>query len=177
VIVHNILQTEAWRERVHRGKLYRNDSFLEFITSKPLKGCGWPPEKVEALIKDDAVILEEWRRATTAPKHIHGDSDGDVITIKPRRGTNRAYLLGRLKRERRDLFERVARKELTTHAAAIEAGFRKKLSALEQIRRLVPKLTDEERTILADELSANSAIDALRCQFQFALRQNRPNRS
>jgi hypothetical protein len=48
---------------------------------------------VEALIKDDEVILEEWRRATTAPKHLHGD--GDVITIKPRRGTDRAYLLGR----------------------------------------------------------------------------------
>jgi hypothetical protein len=115
-----------------------------------MQGCGWPPEKVEALLRDDPVVLTEWRRATTGP---HG---GDRTTkpcntsLAPVYGT--AYLLGRLKRERRDLFEKVARKELSTHAAAVEAGFRKVPTPLDKIRKLLPKLTAEERAILKDEL-------------------------
>jgi hypothetical protein len=159
-LVHRIIETGAWQERVHRGKLYRNDSFLAFITTKPMQGCGWPPEKVEALLRDDAVILAEWRAATTAPKHIHADTCN--TSIRPVYG--RAYLLGRLKRERRDLFERVARKELSTHAAATEAGFRKKLSALEQIRKLLPRLTPEELHIFEGEgqSAIESASDVIR---------------
>jgi hypothetical protein len=52
-----------------------------------------------------------------------------------------AHTLTRLKRERRDLFARVVKKELSAYAAAIEAGFRKKLSKLEQMLRWLPKLT------------------------------------
>jgi hypothetical protein len=52
--------------------------------------------------------------------------NGYNVTSLPRRtGNSRAYTLDRLKRERPDLFERVARKELSANAAAIEAGFRR----------------------------------------------------
>jgi len=149
-LIHRVLETGAWQERIHRGKTYRNDNFLSFITNKPMQGCGWPPEKVEVLLRDDPVILAEWREATTAPKHVH--SDGDVITITPRRGTDRAYTLQRLKQQNPELFKRVARGEMSANAAAIEAGFRKKLSVLDQICKLLPKLTKEERATLKVQL-------------------------
>jgi hypothetical protein len=153
-LVHRVIETGAWRERVYRGKTWRNDSFLEFITSKPLKGCGWPPDRVEALIKDDPVILAEWTQATTGQHggdRKSGKNKFDVINLDPKTGTSRAYLLGRLKRERPDLFYRVTRKELSTHAAAIEAGFRKKPSLLEQVLKSVPKLTDEEWEVVLNK--------------------------
>jgi hypothetical protein len=58
--------------------------------------------------------------------------------------------LARLDRDNPDLAARVRAGELSANAAAIEAGWRKKrackkLSALEQILRLLPKLTAEER--------------------------------
>jgi hypothetical protein len=30
-----------------------------------MQDCGWPPEKVEALLKDAPVVLAEWREAMT----------------------------------------------------------------------------------------------------------------
>jgi hypothetical protein len=72
----------------------------------PLAGCGWPPEKVEALIKDDPKVLALWREATTAAKHRHDDTDN--VRIKPKHGNQRAYTLVRLKRERPDIAARLA---------------------------------------------------------------------
>jgi hypothetical protein len=43
--------------------------------------------------------------------------------------------------------------EMSANAAAIEAGFRKKPTALEQIRKLLPKLSPTERAQLRDELA------------------------
>jgi hypothetical protein len=37
----------------------------------PLRGCGWPLAKVEALIKDDPETLAMWRKAVTPAKHGH----------------------------------------------------------------------------------------------------------
>jgi hypothetical protein len=67
------------------------------------------------------------------------------------------YTLARLDRSRPDLAKRVRAGELSANAAAIAAGWRKKpkkLSALEQIRRLLPKLNTEERGIV-HELTAD----------------------
>lgn len=58
---------------------------------------------MEALIPNELVVLAEWRKATTAPKGRPVTKNGDVITIKPKRGTDRAYLLDRLKREARSI--------------------------------------------------------------------------
>jgi hypothetical protein len=42
--------------------------------------------------------------------------------------------------------------DLSANAAAIEAGFRKVRTPLEQIMRLLPKLTPDERRKVHDEL-------------------------
>jgi hypothetical protein len=76
------------------------------------------------------------------------------MTLAHQRGNRRAYTLDRLKRNNPELFAKVVNGELSANAAAIEAGFRKKLSALEQIRKLIPKLTAEDCDFLAGELYA-----------------------
>lgn len=60
-------------------------------------------------------------------------------------GTSRAYTLDRLSREAPGLYEAVCRKELSANAAAIQAGFRKRPAPFEQIKKLLPKLTPDER--------------------------------
>jgi ribosomal protein S9 len=63
------------------------------------------------------------------------------------------YWLTRLERDGfTDLAAKVRSGELSAHAAAIKVGFRKKLSALEQILRLLPKLSDEDRSTVQKEL-------------------------
>jgi hypothetical protein len=81
-----------------------------------------PPAKVEALIKDEPEILALWREATTGAKHLHNKKgDAYIVSINDRpvrHGNARSYTLGRLKRERPDLFERVAAGELSANKAA-----------------------------------------------------------
>lgn len=140
--VRRVLETEAWRLREYRGKRYEHRTFLDFITAKPPAGCGWPPAKVEVLIKDEPEVLAMWREATTGKPHVHADRCN--TTLKAVRGT-KAHTLSRLKRERPDLFKRVVAGKLSANAAAIEAGWRKRPTTLEKILKLLPKLTPTER--------------------------------
>lgn len=151
-LINRLLKTGAWKEREVRqlGEIVRFDSFAAFIQAAPLRGCGWPLEKVEALIKDDPETLTMWRQATTAEKHLH-KADGDNVTISPKRGNSVAYTLDRLSRERKDLFERVKAGELSANAAAIEAGWRSK-DALTTLRRGWKKATPEERATFRGEI-------------------------
>jgi hypothetical protein len=83
-----------------------------------LSGCGWPPEKIEAIIRDDAEVLALWREAVTAPKHVHRDNDN--VIIKGQQGNSKSYTLDRLKRKKPDLFKKVVAGELSANAAAIK---------------------------------------------------------
>jgi KilA-N domain len=75
--------------------------------------------------------------------------------IKPTQGgTSADYTRKRLKRDRPDLLERVAEGEMSLNAAAIEAGFRKVKTPLEQVMALIPKLTEEERQEVLEYLTA-----------------------
>lgn len=57
---------------------------------------------------------------------------GDNVTMPPLdRGNSETYALKRLKRDAPELAEKVVRGELSAHAAAIAAGFRKKLVQVE----------------------------------------------
>jgi hypothetical protein len=69
---------------------------------------------------------------------------GDNVTLIAR-GNAAAYTLARLTRDRPELAELVRAGELSANAAAIVARFRPRLSTLERIRKLLPKLTAEER--------------------------------
>jgi hypothetical protein len=116
---------------------------------------------VEALLQKsgDAVVEAMFRRAMTAPVGKPGHNSGNV-TIKPERGTSRAYILDRPQRERPELFAQVEAGKLSANAAAIEAGFRKKLTAFERIQKLLPELTAEERRWLREALSTEEEAAA-----------------
>jgi hypothetical protein len=153
-IIRTLLETEAWRDREVDGRPYHNDSFLQFITTKPLQGCGWPVEKVRALLKDEPEVDAMFRDAITAAKgtNQYTKQDSDNITIHPERGTSRAYVLSRLKRERPDLFARVVAGEMSANAAAIKAGFRKQQSPLDVLRATWRKASQKERDTFRQEI-------------------------
>lgn len=151
-LVRRIIETGAWRERVHDGTTFTNDTFLDFIVDPPLKGCGWQPDKVEALIKDEPETLALWRGATTGRAGRPSKKHDNIMNSRPgAQGTSRAYILDRLKRERSDLFRRVVAKELSANAAAVAAGWRKPPSPLADLRRAWRKASAAERAaFLAD---------------------------
>jgi hypothetical protein len=150
-LVKRLLESGGWRERevVQINEIVRFDSFVDFIRSPPLRGCGWPLEKVEVLIRDDPETLTMWRQATTGEKHLH-KTDHDNVIITSKQGNSRAYTLTRLKRERPDLYARVKAGELSANAAAIEAGWRSN-DALTKLRRAWKSASSDDRmTFLAE---------------------------
>ena len=90
---------------------------------------------------------------TLATRHDFGDSGICYLpTGQSGAGAGDGNLV-RLRKSRPELFERVVAGEITLPAARREAGFIRKRSALEQIKKWLPKLTDAERDELRELLA------------------------
>jgi hypothetical protein len=95
-------------------------------------------------------VRARWREALTPEAHRPSGSHNNVMTSV--QGNSLGYTPARLKRAHAEFYGRVIAGELSANVAAIEAGFRMRPSALEQILKLVPKLTVEERRQLREPL-------------------------
>jgi hypothetical protein len=160
--IKRVIETEAWREREHRGRVFKHTTFLDFITTKPLAGCGWSPEKVAALLKDEPEVLRMWREVTKVGQGRRTDLVDIVNEVKPSKGNSRAYTLDRLKRDRPDLFDKVCAGELSANAAAIEAGWRKPPTPLGTLRKAWAKATPDQQAEFWAEHAAEMAQRAER---------------
>ncbi len=76
-----------------------------------------------------------------------GNNQPDDISLKKQYGTSAEYLVRRLKRDAPEIAEYPS-----ARAAGIAAGIVKVPTPLEQIRRLLPRLTADERETLRREL-------------------------
>jgi len=103
------------------------------------EGLGLDPEMVEwaleglhrmrpeqAVSLDEMVVLGRREIGRGKPGPGRGHKTGDNVTRFPGdRGNSSKYTLARLNRDRPDLAAKVRAKEITTNAAAIQAGFRR----------------------------------------------------
>lgn len=103
-------------------------------------------EKVARLI--DAEVDKQPTKAEAGAKGGRGKKA--VCNTKSFAGAT--YILKRLKRDRPDLFARVIAGELSANAAAIEAGWRKSPSALDQLRKAWKRATEKERKAFLEEV-------------------------
>jgi hypothetical protein len=136
-------------------------TFREFVEAKPFRGLGEKLEDIERLLVGDPEAVVRLRELVVAghggdrksedikTDNVSLDSDlfPEPVSRKKKAdaGNSAAYTLTRLKNERPDLFARVVAKELTANAAAIEAGWRKKPTALEAAQAAFQRLSQDER--------------------------------
>jgi len=141
--------------------------FFRFVAAKHPEGLGLAPSELQCIVEkfkhphevppyNDKKIMArmKWMRERVRSLLSEGlaDHGGDrtkqvdnVNLNQPKGGNSSTYTLKRLKRDNPRLAEQVIKGELSANAAAIEAGFRKKLTPFEQIVRLIPKLTKGEK--------------------------------
>jgi hypothetical protein len=103
--------------------------------------------------RDLVLSLHDYRCALCAGRPKNGEAreiKNQVYTVNLNKGGNRrAYILARLERDgHAELAAKVRAETMSAAAAAIQAGFRKKLTLYEQVLRLLPKLTAAERQAL-----------------------------
>ncbi len=142
-----VLRDEAWRERrIRTGQIVTHSRFIDFIATPPLEGLGEDPDRIKKLLRDDLAALAAFEIAIVGEKHKRRPaSDGDNITIKPERGTGRAYTLRRLSKDNPDLFAEVTAGKLSANKAAIRAGYRKEPTAIQQLQHWWKKATTKDR--------------------------------
>ena len=148
-LLKRVIQEKVWERRIHNGHLIELPNLRALITEKPIRGWGQNPDKIQAVIQDDAEALALFREAMVEGhggdrKTINIKSDN--VTLDPvERGNSKSYTVSRLKRDRPDLFGKVVAGELSANKAAIEAGFRRKPTTIEQIKTLWSKATPDEQ--------------------------------
>lgn len=150
-LLKKIISEKAWERRVHNGRVIELSSLRELIESKPVDGWGQDPAKIEAVIRDDAEALAMWHLEMT-PEHggdhgnqYTGGKSNNITLATPDRGTSRSYTVARLKQQAPELFEKVVSGELSANAAAIQAGFRKVKTPLENLEYWWRKASEVER--------------------------------
>lgn len=141
-----VIREKFWERRIHNGHLIELPNLRALITEPFPRGWSEQPDKIEAIIKSDIESLALFREAMVdgpgGDRQSESKSISDNVTnALVVRGNSKSYTVSRLKRDRPDLFERVVAGELSANRAAIEAGFRKVPTTLEQIKSMWSKAT------------------------------------
>jgi hypothetical protein len=103
-------------------------------------------------------LSEAMKGNTNARKDGENSGDNIKAVSQPHGSNSAAYLVRRLKRDAPEIAEALARGEYpSARAAGIAAGIVKVATALEQILRLLPRLTQAERRRLRRELDKGGA--------------------
>ena len=155
-LLRRIIENKAWEARqVKMHGVVQLANLRELITKEPMVGWGENPDRIEALIRDDAEVLAMWREAMKGkpgrPKSTQKTNRNPTTLKTADRG--RAYDLSRLQRESPELFAQVAAGTISANAAAIKAGFRKKLKPLDILRQAWAKASETERETFIQEIT------------------------
>ena len=162
-LLRRIIENRAWECRqVKMRGVVQLANLRELITKEPMEGWGENPERIEGLIKHDVEVLAMWRDAMKGKQG--GDrrsdvaiKDDNIILDKANQGTSRSYTVSRLQREAPELFAQVVAGTLSANAAAIQAGFRKKPTALEMLCRDWKVANAQERKAFLAKIEKRAA--------------------
>jgi len=174
-LIVRVIRDELWREFYCEPMQsdVRHESFERYVTDNLPTGLGTTIRFLKNLCRDDVEALAAIDKAT---KREPGDGKNqytkqeclvDIINEAERpTGTSRDYAIRRLRKDRPDLLEKVIAGQLSAHAAAVEAGhrkkptpaevcvrsFRKAENRLEAVKLIISELEPHERLALIELL-------------------------
>ncbi len=123
-----IIRNRAWERRVDHGHVIELGSLRELITLKPLKGWNESIEAVKRAIRDDAEALSMLDAELQGKPGRPEQAEETLYNVQDLAPTGNAQVAGlrRLRTQRPDLHDEVVAGKLSTHAAMVKAGFRRK---------------------------------------------------
>ncbi len=129
-----IANINAWMKHTTEfGETITPKDFKEFVEKQYPFGLGTKIDILEKLIKDDKEALSIFTRLKTAKPGgdrqscRHKESNNyNIMNGSPRQGTSKQYALRKLRKDAPELHQLVLNDELSSHAAMVKAGFRKK---------------------------------------------------
>ena len=149
-LLRRIIESRAWEARqVKMRGVVKLANLRELITKEPMVGWGENPDRIEALIRDDAEVLAMWREAMKAQGKRNLPDNVKGVTA----GNSRSYTVSRLQREAPELFAQVVAGTISANAAAIQAGFRKKPTPLELLKAIWAKASNTDRETFIQQIN------------------------
>lgn len=159
-VVIRILREDRWQRFMTKsGKeiIYAKGEFAKYVETALPKGLGTSLQMLKNICRDKPEAIALIEKATAGKQG--GDRKSEKIKVdninldhKVKGGTKAAYLLRRLMNSKPDLYQSVIDGEMSTHKAAIAAGIVKVPTIYEQVLKLIPKLSDQERQKLREIL-------------------------
>jgi hypothetical protein len=125
-LLKRILAEESWRDfETRRGEHVTHDRFIDFVTTRPLRGLGASMDLITRIVgTDDPELLRMLRDALKSRRGRRTDLEPGVDFTLSAKGEDVALTAERLAREAPEEYEAVLRGERTIHAAAVRAGIR-----------------------------------------------------
>lgn len=129
-LLKRVCNENAWRKRVVRqtNEVVAFPDFSVFVTTTPPDGLGVDIDTLRKLCRDDPEARDIIDHVTQRPPHRPVSVDIINAYDKQERptGTSANQALRKLRVDAPELHRRVLDRELSPHAAMIEAGFRRK---------------------------------------------------
>jgi hypothetical protein len=119
-----IIESGVWRDFVTpNGRRVTHERFADFVTATGLDGLNSDIRTVENVCRDNKrardAVDQALQRPVGHPAIVDNGNDRPT-------GNTEAAALRRLRKDRPDLHAQVLNGELSAHAAAVEAGFRRR---------------------------------------------------
>ena len=151
--IHRALAERIWEGRIdQRGREWKYDSFVAYLTAQPPGGLSQKLDDVRPMILADNETLRLFDEAVQRPPYIHARDDVDNVHVTPRpTGNSKQAGIRRLRKaaasdERAaELLRLVASHEMSTNAACVAMGWRKKPCAFDRVVAAYRKLDADER--------------------------------
>jgi hypothetical protein len=127
--ITDLIDYDRWREFIEPAD--RNRKTYQAFTEFCQKSLKCHPETLMDRVRDSPSLkarIEELAIQPHGGDHTSPASKSDNVTLaplQPKRGNSQASGMRRLMKDWPDLAKKVERGELTVHAAAVKAGFRK----------------------------------------------------
>jgi len=162
-----VIVEKQWQRRVDKnGKPFA--SFEAFVTHRLWQGLESTIDDLRVFCRRHADVVRLILEAMEPGRERRGSTEAEranrvdnINSTSSKGGTSALYTLKRLKRERPDLFQEVIGGGKSANAAAIEAGWRKRLSDLDRVIKLLRKLSplDRQRVrTMLDEIETSKKL-------------------
>jgi hypothetical protein len=159
-----VLERESWKKRVRpgTGEIIEFKHFEEFVSTRVYWGLGSSVAQLKNLMRDEPEVIDLMDRAMQRPSGRPTETLDNVQDRFPS-GNSSAAALRRLRKDRPDLHAKVLAGEMSPHAAAIAAGFRKPTVTLpadpQLLAEAIIKRHPRAAQIIADKLGNRALWD------------------
>ncbi len=145
--VKKVIREGCWRTRWVQvlRQTVEFTRFEDYVAAQPPEGLGASLKTMKNLCQNDNEARNLIDQATANPPGRPSGETVNIVNGSRPQGNSKDAAIRRLRKDRPDLLERVEAGEISAHAAAVEAGFRKLPTPIDLLKRSWAKASKQDK--------------------------------